>query len=207
MTFPPTFAWIAAALVSAAAPSLANAASLRLDGAIVHTVSGPSLTNASVLIRDGRIAAIGSSAAGAAADQVVDLKGLHLFPGLIAAAASMAWAAPASPAYLRRSLAPAAPAVHFAESLRQAALRGLACALLAPGARAARPFEDSMAQRTLPCTVCHGPQGRAAADGYYPRIAGKPAGYLFDQLLAFRDGRRRYGLMAHLLEPDRKSVV
>ena len=49
MTFPTTFARIAAALVSFAAPSLANAASLRLDGAIVHTVSGPSLTNAPVL--------------------------------------------------------------------------------------------------------------------------------------------------------------
>ncbi len=78
---------------------------------------------------------------------------------------------------------------------------GLACALLAPGARAARPFEDSMAQRTLPCTVCHGPQGRAAADGYYPRIAGKPEGYLFNQLRNFRDGRRHYGLMAAMVDP------
>ena len=33
-----------------------------------------------------------------------------------------------------------------------------------------------MAQRVLACTGCHGPEGRAAADGYYPRIAGKPAG-------------------------------
>ena len=39
-----------------------------------------------------------------------------------------------------------------------------------------------MAQRVLACTGCHGPEGRAAADGYYPRIAGKPAGYLFNQL-------------------------
>jgi cytochrome c553 len=66
---------------------------------------------------------------------------------------------------------------------------------------AAAPFEDSMAQRMVACTVCHGAQGRAAPDGYYPRIAGKPAGYLYNQLQHFRDGRRSYRLMAHLLEP------
>ena len=69
------------------------------------------------------------------------------------------------------------------------------------GPAIAAPFEDSMAQRTLACTACHGPQGRAAPDGYYPRLAGKPAGYLYNQLLNFRDGRRQYGLMTQLLEP------
>jgi len=58
-----------------------------------------------------------------------------------------------------------------------------------------------MAQRTLACTACHGKEGRAGPDGYYPRIAGKPAGYLYNQLLNFRDGRRHYGLMARLLDP------
>ncbi|MEO5660903.1 MAG: cytochrome C [Polaromonas sp.] len=68
-------------------------------------------------------------------------------------------------------------------------------------ALAAKPFENSMAQRTLACTACHGPQGRAAPDGYYPRLAGKPAGYLYHQLLNFRDGRRHYGLMTQLIDP------
>lgn len=75
----------------------------------------------------------------------------------------------------------------------------LAGATLATAAPAR--FEDSMAQRTLACTSCHGKEGQAGPDGYYPRIAGKPAGYLYNQLLNFRDGRRHYGLMAGLLEP------
>jgi hypothetical protein len=61
-----------------------HAESLRLDNAIVHTVSGPSLTNTAVLIRDGRIAAIGAEASAASADRTISLEGLHLFPGLIA---------------------------------------------------------------------------------------------------------------------------
>ena len=63
------------------------------------------------------------------------------------------------------------------------------------------PFEDSMAQRTLACTGCHGAQGRAAPDGFYPRLAGKPAGYLYNQLRNFREGRRHYGLMTQLIAP------
>ncbi len=53
----------------------------------------------------------------------------------------------------------------------------------------------------MACTACHGAQGRAAADGYYPRLAGKPAGYLYNQLLNFRDGRRHYALMTQLVDP------
>lgn len=66
---------------------------------------------------------------------------------------------------------------------------------------AAAPFENTMAQRMQACTGCHGAQGRAASDGYYPRIAGKPAQYLFNQLVSFRDGRRDYALMTNLLAP------
>ena len=74
------------------------------------------------------------------------------------------------------------------------------CALAAP-AGAAPKFEDTIAQRVLACTGCHGPQGRAATDGYYPRIAGKPPVYLYNQLLNFRDGRRHYALMTGLITP------
>lgn len=74
----------AASLLACVVPWTGQAESLRLDGAIVHTVSGPSLTNASVLVRDGRIAAVGPGADGQAADKVISLEGSHLFPGLIA---------------------------------------------------------------------------------------------------------------------------
>ncbi len=65
----------------------------------------------------------------------------------------------------------------------------------------AAPLEDTLAQRVAACTACHGKEGRAAPDGYHPRIAGKPAGYLYHQLLNFRDGRRRYGPMVYLVDP------
>lgn len=76
-----------------------------------------------------------------------------------------------------------------------------------PASTAAPAFEDTMAQRMLACTGCHGAQGRAAPDGYYPRIAGKPAGYLYNQLLNFRDGRRAYAPMTHLLLPLRDAYL
>jgi cytochrome c553 len=82
-------------------------------------------------------------------------------------------------------------------------MRGLLLFLFAAwtAAAPAAPFEDTLAQRTLACTACHGSQGRAGPDGYYPRIAGKQVGYLYNQLLNFREGRRHYGLMAGLLDP------
>ena len=73
--------------------------------------------------------------------------------------------------------------------------------ITATAASAAPSFKDDMAQRTLACTACHGPQGRAAPDGYYPRLAGKPVGYLYNQLVNFRDGKRHYALMTQLIAP------
>ncbi len=86
----------------------------------------------------------------------------------------------------------------------QSVLLAILLAGVGTGAQAqaqAAPFEDTIAQRAQACTLCHGQQGRAAADGYYPRLAGKPQGYLYKQLLNFRDGRRHYGLMSDLVDP------
>jgi cytochrome c553 len=76
------------------------------------------------------------------------------------------------------------------------------------GARAQTPAQnppDTMAARTAACAPCHGKIGEGTQDVYFPRIAGKPTGYLFNQLLAFHVGRRRYPPMNYLLEflPER----
>ncbi len=63
---------------------------------------------------------------------------------------------------------------------------------------------DTMAARVLACASCHGAQGEGTSDEYFPRLAGKPAGYLYNQLIAFKDARRKYPPMNYLLEflPD-----
>lgn len=75
-----------------------------------------------------------------------------------------------------------------------------AMALAAPPIFSVPADAASMAARVLACTACHGKEGRATQEGYFPRIAGKPAGYLANQLLNFRDGRRSYPQMGYLLE-------
>ena len=59
---------------------------------------------------------------------------------------------------------------------------------------------DPMARRMQACTPCHGREGRATAEGYFPRIAGKPAGYLYNQLVHFREGRRSNAAMGYLVQ-------
>lgn len=59
---------------------------------------------------------------------------------------------------------------------------------------------DTLEERAKPCIICHKEADRIDRDAYFPRIAGKPAGYLYNQLRNFRDGRRFYQPMAILLE-------
>jgi cytochrome c553 len=58
---------------------------------------------------------------------------------------------------------------------------------------------DSIEARVQGCVTCHGQNGQGTSSGYFPRIAGKPAGYLFNQLVAFRDGTREYPPMNYLV--------
>lgn len=89
------------------------------------------------------------------------------------------------------------PERHF---LTTALRLALACALGAVAFVATAAPEDTMAQRMRACTACHDDQGRQGTDAYYPRIAGKPYEYLYNQLRNFRDGRRHYPLMTGLLQ-------
>src|SRR5215471_9301124 len=74
---------------------------------------------------------------------------------------------------------------------------------LYPAVAPAQPTDrapDTIEARLRACTPCHGSQGQGTNNDYFPRLAGKPAGYLMNQLIAFRDGRRRYPPMNYLLE-------
>ncbi len=59
---------------------------------------------------------------------------------------------------------------------------------------------DTMEARVAGCAPCHGSRGEGTSNDYFPRLAGKPSGYLFNQLLAFHEGRRRYAPMNYLLQ-------
>jgi cytochrome c553 len=118
---------------------------------------------------------------------------------------------------MQRTTATAAVISFVMQCLSRTALVPLAVAFgiagpgICVGADAPVAF-DSIAQRAAPCMTCHGKEGRATSDGYYPRIAGKPAGYLYNQLVNFRDGRRQqYPLMIytvqHLSDPYLEEIA
>jgi cytochrome c553 len=91
--------------------------------------------------------------------------------------------------------------------MRRAALNLLTAVLLAASAGVAAQNDavpafkqvDSLEARVQGCVTCHGQSGQGTSNGYFPRIAGKPAGYLYNQLVAFRDGDRRYAPMNYLV--------
>ena len=78
------------------------------------------------------------------------------------------------------------------------------CTLALPALAADRPavLPDTMAQRVIACTSCHAKN--EGKDAFFPRISGKPAGYLYNQLVNFREGRRTYPLMTYMVDhmPD-----
>jgi cytochrome c553 len=86
-------------------------------------------------------------------------------------------------------------------TLQQLVLAVLGCMpMLALAAPEVHSVPDTMAQRVLACTPCHGKEGVTTREGYLPPIAGKPAGYLYNQLLNFRDGRRNNAAMVALID-------
>jgi cytochrome c553 len=75
----------------------------------------------------------------------------------------------------------------------------LLCAAAGIAHAGAAAAADGMKERLKACAACHGDGGRTHAEVYYPSIAGKPAGYLYAQLLNFRDGRRSNATMQAML--------
>ena len=58
---------------------------------------------------------------------------------------------------------------------------------------------ETMQSKVAACAACHGAQGQGTDNDYFPRLAGKPADYLFNQLQNFREGRRKYPPMNYLV--------
>lgn len=76
------------ATLSACALFSADAKTLLIKNAIVHTVSGPTVEKGQVLVTDGKITTVANDSATLSADETIDLAGQHLYPGFINA---MGW--------------------------------------------------------------------------------------------------------------------
>lgn len=81
-----------------------------------------------------------------------------------------------------------------------AAMLGAKRALAGPAS-----VPDTLQQRIATCTSCHGVHGEGSQGaGFFPRLAGKPAGYLALQIQNFQRGIRKYAPMEYtvrLLSP------
>jgi imidazolonepropionase-like amidohydrolase len=77
--------FLAPANLSAQAASQAPAAGAKvfaISNAKIYTLAGPVIENGTVVIRDGKIAAVGAGVAAPPDAQVIDAKGLEVYPGL-----------------------------------------------------------------------------------------------------------------------------
>jgi cytochrome c553 len=76
-----------------------------------------------------------------------------------------------------------------------------AAAAAVPTAMAQNKVPDTIEQRLKACNACHGEKGEGlqSKNEYFPRLAGKPAGYLYNQLQNFRDKRREYAIMNYMV--------
>jgi cytochrome c553 len=67
-----------------------------------------------------------------------------------------------------------------------------------PAAASSPAVPDTLQQRIAACTACHGAHGEGSpGSGFFPRLAGKPAGYLARQLADFQSGLRKYAPMEY----------
>lgn len=58
---------------------------------------------------------------------------------------------------------------------------------------------DSLEQRVAPCLACHNLPDTDLGSGYVPHLDGKPAGYLYNQLLNYRERRRNNPAMVNMV--------
>ncbi len=70
-------------LVLALTPTPSYAQTYAIQGATVHTLAGEPIPNGTVIIRDGKIAAVGAGIRVPSGAQVINARGLHVYPGLM----------------------------------------------------------------------------------------------------------------------------
>jgi cytochrome c553 len=85
--------------------------------------------------------------------------------------------------------------------MRPSTLLTLLAVCSATVAQAQNKVPDTIEQRLQACAACHGEKGEGLQNKneYYPRLAGKPAGYLYNQLVNFRDKRRELAIMNYMV--------
>jgi cytochrome c553 len=72
-----------------------------------------------------------------------------------------------------------------------------AALLLATAAALGAASADPRAISVLACAPCHGAEG-VAPDSEVPNLAGQNERYLYNQMMAFRSGRRPHREMRHM---------
>ncbi len=84
--------------VLGAVPGFADAPGVyAITGGTIHPVSGPEITNGAVIIRDGLIESAGSAVAIPLDATIIDVKGGHIYPGLIDAQTSLGFPSASAP--------------------------------------------------------------------------------------------------------------
>jgi imidazolonepropionase-like amidohydrolase len=80
---------LALACMAGATAWAAGDASFLLRGGTVHTVAGADIAGGAVLVENGRIVEVGAHVAAPKGVRVVDVRGLHVYPGMIDSATEM----------------------------------------------------------------------------------------------------------------------
>jgi imidazolonepropionase-like amidohydrolase len=70
-------------LAIATAMSVASAKTLLIKNAVIHTVAKGDIENGQLLVTDGKITTVANADESLQADEIIDLKGAHLYPGFI----------------------------------------------------------------------------------------------------------------------------
>lgn len=95
----------------------------------------------------------------------------------------------------------------------------LTCALLTAAIASAATAQDAAPDgaqlyQTKACMTCHGPDGRTPILPIYPKVAGQPAGYLYNQMRDIKNGTRNngqsvvmLGIMAGVNEEEMQALA